>query len=198
MDNELRGRIQMIAAQEAAKTSLEDLRSKKNEIADAVKADVIPFFATRGVTVTTIGMFGGMSYENEAIQKAIDTTFCNQQEKVNAEALFLAQGKKNERINSEAVALADAARTKALGEADAKKSIYAAEASGINSLNEAIQKAAQNPMLIEMRRIEVEKARMEKWDGKYPSTVVGAGANAWVGIGNNVAEPSKAANPPVK
>src|SRR5262245_7001071 len=61
MDREVRGRIQQAAAEVAAKYPLDTLRSKKQEIADAVKADVTRFFAARGVTVTTVGMFGGMT-----------------------------------------------------------------------------------------------------------------------------------------
>ena len=86
MDSEVRGRIQQVAAEVAAKYPLDQLRAKKQEIADGVKRDVTNFFALRGVTVTTVGMFGGMTYENPAIQKAIDETFIAQQLKVVAEA----------------------------------------------------------------------------------------------------------------
>jgi len=44
-----------------------------------VKSDVTTFFTQRGISVTTVGMFGGMTYENPAIQKAIDETFITQQ-----------------------------------------------------------------------------------------------------------------------
>src|SRR6266436_3328880 len=93
MDREVRGRIQQAAAEVAAKYPLDSLRSRKQEIADAVKADVTKFFATRGVTVTTVGMFGGMTYENPQIQKAIDETFVAQQLKVVSDAKFQAQQK---------------------------------------------------------------------------------------------------------
>lgn len=109
MDHEVRGRIQQVAAEVAAKYPLDDLRSRKQEIADAVKEDVTNFFAKRGVTVTTIGMFGGMTYENPEIQRAIDGTFIAQQLKVVAEAKFEAQKKENERIELEADANAEKA-----------------------------------------------------------------------------------------
>src|SRR5262245_57349858 len=48
MDKEFRGRIQQAAAEVAAKYPLDGLRSRKQEIADAVKVDVTNFFATRG------------------------------------------------------------------------------------------------------------------------------------------------------
>ena len=56
MDSEMRGRIQQTSAEIAAKYPLDDLRSRKQEIADAVKKDVTTFFAQRGITVTTVGM----------------------------------------------------------------------------------------------------------------------------------------------
>ena len=107
MDGEVRGRVQQVAAEVAAKYPLDQLRSRKQEIADAVKKDVTNFFATRGVTVTTVGMFGGMTYENPAIQKSIDDTFIAQQLKVVAEAKFDAQQKENERTELEANATAE-------------------------------------------------------------------------------------------
>ena len=75
MDQEVRGRIQQVAAEVAARYPLDALRLRKQEIADEVKRDITNFFTTRGVSVTTVGMFGGMTYENPEIQKAIDQTF---------------------------------------------------------------------------------------------------------------------------
>jgi len=86
MDKEVRGRIQQAAAEVAAKYPLDALRTRKQEISDAVKQNVTNFFATRGVTITTVGMFGGMTYENPEIQKSIDQTFIAQQLKVVSEA----------------------------------------------------------------------------------------------------------------
>jgi hypothetical protein len=95
MDTEIRARIQQVAMEVSSKDDLDDLRAKKQSLIDAVRADVVPFFASRGITITTIGMFGGFEYENEAIQTSIDNTFIAQQEKVITEAQFEAQGKKN-------------------------------------------------------------------------------------------------------
>ncbi len=92
------GRIQQTAAEVAAKYPRDSLRAKKQEIADAVKQDVTAFFAQRGITITTVGMFGGMTHENAAIQKAIDETVIAQQLKVVSEAKFSAQQRENDRI----------------------------------------------------------------------------------------------------
>jgi len=174
MDKEVRGRVQQAAAEVAAKYPLDGLRSRKQEIADAVKQNVTSFFATRGVTVTTVGMFGGMTYENPEIQKSIDQTFIAQQLKVVAEAKFEAQKKENERLELEANAIAEKARREAQGQADSRKTVAAGEAEAIRLINSAATEAQQNPLLLQLKALEIEKARIEKWDGRYPQMWFGA------------------------
>jgi len=174
MDKEIRARIQQVAAEVAAKYTLDVLRAKKQEIADAVKKDVTVFFQTRGVTVTTIGMFGGMTYENPEIQRAIDQTFIAQQQKVVAQAKFEAQQKENDRIELEADASAEKARREASGLADARKTQADGESEAIRKMDKALNEAAQSPLLLQLKMLEVEKARIEKWDGRYPTWYVGS------------------------
>ena len=168
MDQEVRARIQQISAEVAAKYPLDMLRSKKQEISDAVKSDLTNFFATRGITITTVGMFGGMTYENPGIQKSIDDTFIAQQLKVVSEAKFEAQKKENERIELEANAMAEKARREAQGQADARLASAKAEADAIRLINLATGESQNNPLLLQLKSLEVEKARVEKWDGRYP------------------------------
>ncbi len=175
MDAEVRGRIQQASAEVAAKYSLDILRTKKQEIADAVREDVIEFFLKRGITVTTVGMFGGMTYENPAIQKAIDETFISQQLKVVSAAKFEAQQKENERIELEATATAERYRLEAKGRSDAKLAEAKADAEAIRFINEAT--AASTPMLLQIKALEVEKARVEKWSGQFPQTMLGSNPN---------------------
>jgi regulator of protease activity HflC (stomatin/prohibitin superfamily) len=75
---------------------------------------------------------------------------------------------------TKAEAMAEAARRKAKGEAD-----------GLESINKALEKAANNPQLLQLRALEVERARIDKWQGAYPTVVSGDHANTWVGIGNS-------------
>ncbi len=175
MDTEVRGRIQQAAAEVAAKYPLDSLRSKKQEIADAVKKDVMAFFTQRGITVTTVGMFGGMTYENPAIQKAIDETFIAQQLKVVSAAKFESQQKENERIELEANATAEKLRREAQGKADARLAEAKAEADAIELVNKAV--ANSGPLLMQIRALEVEKARVERWNGSFPQTMLGNNPN---------------------
>jgi len=182
MDSEVRGRIQQSAAEVAAHYPLDALREKKQEVCDAVRKDVTTFFSERGVTVTTIGMFGGMTYENREIQKAIDNTVIAQQLKVVNQAKFEAQQKDNERVELEANATAEKARRTAAGEADAKKTIALAEAEAIREINKALSEGQQNPLLFQFKTLEVEKARVDRWNGQYPEYYFGSPAGSGLSL----------------
>jgi len=173
MDKEVRARIQQAAGEVAARYPLDTLRSRKQEISDAVKLNVTNFFAARGVTITTVGMFGGMTYENPEIQKSIDQTFIAQQLKVVAEAKFEAQKKENDRLELEAQGFAEKTRREARGQADSRRTAAAGEAEAIRVINNAALEAQQNPLLLQLKALEVEKARIEKWDGRYPQMWLG-------------------------
>src|ERR1043165_9208102 len=162
------------SAEVAAKYPLDDLRSRKQEISDAVKQDLTNFFAVRGISITTVGMFGGMTYENPEIQKSIDQTFIAQQLKVVAEAKLQAQLKENQRLNLEPRGFAEKPRREAVGQADARKTAAQGEAEAIREINRAAQEAQANPLLMQLKMLEVEKARIEKWDGRYPQWWMGA------------------------
>ena len=157
MDTEVRARIQSKASEVAAEYDLDELRGRKQEIIDAVRSDVTGFFAERGISITTIGMFGGFTYENAAIQKSIDETFVAQQLKVLAKAKFDAQLKDNERIELEAK-----------GEAAKEMTVAQARADGLMKLAEATKAAQSDPLFLKLKQLEVEEARVARWDGKFP------------------------------
>lgn len=160
MDTEVRGRVQQIAAEESAKYPLDELRDKKNEIAASVRADIIPFFAQRGITITTVGMFGGMTYENPSIQAAIDNVFVAQQEKNVALAKYDAQKKENERI-----ILASQ------GTAEQRKIESEAEAKAITALTQAVAQGGEN--YLQLKSLEVQLKQTEKWNGQLPTVSSG-------------------------
>jgi hypothetical protein len=157
MDNQIRAEIQSKAAEITSMYKMDDLRTKKGEIIKGVRDHVVGFFNQTGITVSTIGMFGGFTYENQDIQKAIDETFVSQQEKVVAAALYEAQEDKNRRIVKEAEAMKRSAIIKANGEAEA-----------IRVVAQAAAEANSNPAFLELRKLEVEGRRIDKWNGQYP------------------------------
>lgn len=160
MDSEIRGRVQQVAAEESAKYPLDELRNKKNEIAASVRADIIPFFKERGITITTVGMFGGMTYENTSIQDSIDKVFIAQQEKNVSLAKLDAQKKENERIILQAE-----------GAAKQRQIEAEAEAKAIESLTRAVAQGGDN--YLQLKSLEVQGKQIEKWDGRLPTVSSG-------------------------
>lgn len=173
MDTEIRNRIQSVASEESAKEDLDTLREKKNQIILAIRQDVVPFFEKRGITITTIGMFGGFAYENKNIQNAIDEVFIAEQVKNQESALLSAMESKEQRLKREGTAIANQKREEARGDADAIKLVAEAEAESIRLINNIAKEAANNPLLYQLKILEVEQARIAKWDGSVPKLMMG-------------------------
>ena len=178
MDGEVRARVQSDAADFAAKYPLDELRDKKSDMMTAIRADVLPYFKSRGITISAIGMYGGMTYENPDIQKAIDNVFIAQQLKNVAQANFDAQSKTNETLDLAASGLAKKTITEAQAEAQAREIAAEADAEAIETVNAALAKGNASQVLA-FRQLDLEKARIEKWDGAYPTFFMGqSGGNS--------------------
>lgn len=168
MDNEVHDRIQSRAGEFAAQYDLDELRAKKKEMlehvrdgtqpAEANTADaskialmgVVPYFKTKGITITNIGMFEGFTYDNPQIQAAIDKVFQAQQDKEVALAEAAAQEQRNKAIELAATAAALKLTIEAEGKAKA-----------IELETAALTKAQNTPLY-------AQKLLLEKWDGSYP------------------------------
>jgi len=172
MDNQIRNEIQSVASEKSAAYKMDECREKKLEIIQIVREKVIPKFAATGITITTIGMFGGFAYEDKEIQNSINATFVAQQEKIVTRAQLAAQSDKNLTIEKAAVGFKNAAITKAEGEAEAVKIKANAEADAIRAVAKATSEAS-NPVFLEVKKLEVEMARLKIWNGQYPQWITG-------------------------
>lgn len=123
---------------ETAKVVSTDLGAKKGEIMEAVKAYVVEYFKEYGITITVLGLKEGISFENPAIQAAIDEKFASEQK-------LVIQQNENE-ANLE----------KARAEAEAKILLADAEAEANRKLAESL-----TPEIL-------AQMYYEKWDGKLP------------------------------
>lgn len=164
MDTQIRARIQTMAAETCAVYDMDLLRGEKDTLIAKIRADVEPFFKKNGITVTTIGMFGGFTYENPAVQTAIDKVFEAQQLEDVAEA---------ERKAAEIEKLSIMIRADA--EAQKIQKVAEAEANKIRAINAAAEEAQKNPLFLQLKQLEIEKGRIEKWDGIYPRWYMGQG-----------------------
>ncbi|CAN5858798.1 hypothetical protein BH11VER1_BH11VER1_25000 [soil metagenome] len=171
MDSEIRARIQKLAADTAAKYPLDQLREKKSDIMKALDSDLVPFFSQRGISITTIGMFGGMTYENPKIQQSIDEVFVAQQKKNVALAEFEAQAKTNERVILAAKADAEQITMKATADAQRRTLEAEAESRAIHLVNESL--ANSSPIFIQLRTLDTQQKQYEKWDGRFPTYFMG-------------------------
>lgn len=174
LDTEVHGRVMEVAQNFSSSFNLDQLREQKGEMSTQIQKDVTAFFKERGITITNIGMFGGFSYENPKIQSAIDEVFVSQQLKNTTKATLDAQNSINEKLISEAKALANAAKEKAEGQAQAYVLEAEGKAKAVALEAEAIAKAQNNPLFIEVRKLEITKEFNSKWDGKLPASYIGS------------------------
>ena len=182
MDTEVLGRIQRDCQLAVNDFSLAEVPAHKGDLQRAVESDVVPWFATRGITITNVGMFGGLHYENPAIQKSIDAAAAASNLKVVAEAKFQAQQRDNDRVELEAEGLAMAARSKAQGEADGKLLIAQADAKSITAVQDALAKVQNPQMVLSLRQLEIQNTRAERWNGQYPQWYMGGGGTGGGGM----------------
>ena len=123
---------------ETAKYTSTELGAKKGDIMNAVKDYVIPYFKEYGITITVLGLKEDISYENPAIQDAIDKRFASEQD-------LEIQKNKNEANLAKA-------------EADAKSMILLAEAEA--EANRLLSESLTDEILSQMY--------YEKWNGVLP------------------------------
>ncbi len=108
-------------------------------------------------------------------------------EKVTQEQLRLGAENKLKTVEAEqkqkvavAEAEANALRARADGEAYANLKVAQAQAEALRVQNAAL---AQNKDVLELRRIEVEKVKAERWDGKLPQAIYGSAPIPFLNVG---------------
>jgi regulator of protease activity HflC (stomatin/prohibitin superfamily) len=202
IDREVRARVQTVAAEFTAQFPLETLRGTQHKLADAVRADVVPFFKKRGISVTNVGLSGGFHYVNKELQKAIDDAIKAQQLKVTAtaqqekEKVEQQTRLQNQEITNKTLVLeaaGQAAANIARAEGDAKAKLAAAnvdaEAAKVRATGEAAairieadaeaykyqQLEKSKDVMIMLKNIELERAWRSRWTGAVPSTVIQGG-----------------------
>lgn len=178
MDTEIRGRLQASFSDFAGGYDMSALRAKKSEIMAQIRSDLIPFFKERGITITTVGQFGGFSYENAAVQASIDSVFIAQREKDIAAARLEAQNDINARLEMEGIGIAKKLREEAVGKKDAAITAAEGEAQAIEMVNVASKKAASNPLFLQLQVLQVQQQQIAQWDGKFPAYYMGTSGSS--------------------
>lgn len=163
MNKNVKGYIQNVLAREFGSRNLSKCQQEKKDIVLGLSKELTAHFAQYGITISSVGIADGMSYDNAEVQKTIDAVFVNETRVKQAEQEREAQ----KIINEKDLSIAQNERAKA------EEFAKAAE--------------AQTKMIeLKIRQMEAE-ARLEsakRWDGKTPSGVVPANSPFLFQFGN--------------
>ena len=138
IDTDIKKMVEDEFNMQTSKYTSTDLLNHKAEIMNTVKKNVTNYFKEYGITITVLGLKEGISYENPAIQTAIDKKFESEQK------LVIQQNENEANI--------------AKAEAEAKAIIMMAEAEA-----EANKKLAES-----LTGTILEKMYYDKWNGVLP------------------------------
>lgn len=166
VNNQIFNDAQAVYSEVAAKYDVTELRLHKDEINEAMRTKLIPMYAEDGITIKeSLGLIGGLVYDNVDIQKAIDAVFIAQTLEAKKEADRVAQVKQNElELSVEK------------NEAEKRKVKADAEAYEVTAKAKAIKDGGNQ--YLELLRLEVEQARIQKWNGEVPMVQSGGGSGA--------------------
>jgi prohibitin 2 len=161
-----------------AKYTAPDLIAQRAKVSADINAALREKLALYGAQVINIDM-RNFSFSDSYMHAIND--------KVTQEQLRLAAENKLKTVEAEqkqkvaiAEAEAGARRAQADGEAYANLTIAKAQADALRLQNAAL---AQNKDVLELRRIEVEKTKAEKWDGALPSSIYAGAPIPFMNVG---------------
>ena len=157
MDEEIRNHVQGILSDVATQYDLENIADMKLDAIKQVREIVIPYFEERGITITNIGLKGGLWYEDKAIQDAFNKVIVAEKERD-------AQVLKNEQL-----------ATKNKTENEIKINTAKAEAEANRVLSNSITST-----ILRMREIEAYNNWIDTWDGKVSETTLNSDSGGFI------------------
>jgi hypothetical protein len=172
MDTEVRAKLQAAFGLEVTDLPMDTLRKQATPHIVSVTTDVTGFFKERGITITNLGITGGFVYKDKTIMDTMVKVFNAEQEKAIASAAFQAQDMKNKTVESEAEGRAKALLTAKQAEGDGIKLVADAKAYEIEKAKE------DGDIYLALKRLELEKEKLTKWDGRFPTYFMGGGSGS--------------------
>jgi regulator of protease activity HflC (stomatin/prohibitin superfamily) len=169
LDTEVRGKLQAVFGLEVTDQPMSELRSEATPFILRTVNDVTEFFKQRGVTITNLGITGGFVYKDRSIMDTMVRVFNAEQEKAIATAGFQAQEEKNKAVFAEAEGRAKALLTEKQAEAEGIKLVADAQ------VYEMDVAQCDPETYLALKRLDIDRARLEQWDGKFPSYFVAGG-----------------------
>lgn len=172
LDSEVRSKLQTTFGLEVTDLPMDKLRTAATPHVKHTVDTVIEYFAARGITIMNLGITGGFVYKDPSIGAKIVEVFNAEQEANIARAATQAQVEHNKKI-----------QLKAEAESRALLTQRKAEAEGILAVAEARKQETDvvrgNPdVYVTLRRMELERDKIGRWNGSFPSFFMGGGAGS--------------------
>lgn len=161
VDGNIRGFITSILTREFGARTLEEGKLAKKEISDILLKECQDNYSKLGITVSSLGIIGGMQYTNPEIQKSINDNYVAGMKIQQTENDRLAQVN----INSKELSIAKNQREMAEEFAKAQEA-----------------QIAKTRLQIELTRVEAQKLAAERWNGQMPSNILPQGSNLLFGL----------------
>src|ERR1700722_4797257 len=170
MDHEIRAFLQAAFGLEVTDLPMDELRKKATPHIKNVTERTEKFFSDRGVQITNIGITGGFVYKDPSIIETLVKVFNAEQEKNIAIAKSAAQIEQNKQVLSGAEGKAAAILKTKKAEADGIKMVADAKA------YEMEKAKGDGKTYLALKNLELQKAKIERWDGKFPTYFMGQNA----------------------
>lgn len=172
-DNNVRGKVTAVLSREFGMRDLAKCKTEKKEIHQILENEVIAEFKKYGITVSNIGLVGGLTYEDKEIQQSIN-------------AAYVAEMLKAQRSQE-----AEALKIEKQGEAEAQlhennKNLSIA----VTNRKEAEEFAKAYDAIVKQTELEIEKMKAQAslevakrlQPGMLPASILPQGSNLLFGL----------------
>jgi prohibitin 2 len=172
-DGDLSANVQSATAEVfkavTARFNATELIERRNDVSAAIREALAIKLKVFGAQVISVDMTG-FSFSQSYMAAVNDKVTQEQKRQAADNKLKTVESEQKQKV---AIAEAEASATRATADGEAYASLTNAKAQA-ESIK--IQSAAlsQNKEVLELRRIEVEKIRAERWDGALPTTMYGS------------------------
>lgn len=169
LDSYIKTATQEVFKAVTAKYNAPDLVGKRAQVSQDINTALAKKVEIYGASIINIDM-RNFSFSPDYMA-AINQKVTQDQLRLVAENKLLTVAAEQKQKVAIAEAEANAAKAKADGEAYANLKVATAQADALKIQNAAL---SQNKDVLELRRIEVEKIKAEKWDGALPTNMYGS------------------------
>lgn len=156
IDTNVRGHVSSILSREYGYRTLQVCKTDKKEISNILLNELKESYEKMGITITNIGLIGGLLYDEKEIQESINKAYISEMAVLQAKQETLKQVE----VNNKMISQAEAERKSAEEFAKAQEAMI-----------------AKVKLEIEKIKAEAELEKARKWDGKLPEKIVPTNAS---------------------